>query len=105
MTRVYRLSRQAESDLREIARYIASDSPKSAGRVLEALRAAFRNLADRPELGMLRGDPRPGLRLFVPRKPAHRYLIFYSPTDRGIEVLTVIHGARDWQSLFEGGER
>jgi toxin ParE1/3/4 len=105
MTRVYRLSRQAESDLEEIARYIASDSPESAGRVLDALRAAFRDLADQPELGMLRDDLRPGLRLFVPGKPARRYLIFYYPTADGIEVSTVIHGARDWQSLFEAGQR
>lgn len=29
------------------------------------------------------------------------YLIFYRPVDRGIEVVRVIHGARDIEALFE----
>ena len=105
MARTYRLSYQAQSDLREISGFIASDSPQSARRVLATLRATFRQLADQPEVGMQRSDLRPGLRLFVPPRPAHKYLIFFYRIDRGIEVSTIIHGARDWPALFEGGER
>jgi toxin ParE1/3/4 len=30
-----------------------------------------------------------------------RYLIFYRPTDDGIDVVRVLHGSRDIESLFE----
>jgi toxin ParE1/3/4 len=29
------------------------------------------------------------------------HLIFYRPIDDGIEIVRVLHGARDWQNLLE----
>jgi toxin ParE1/3/4 len=57
-------------------------------------------LAEHPETGTLREDLRPNLRVFSPRKPAHNYLVFFYPIDDGIEVNTVVHGARDYPSLL-----
>ena len=30
------------------------------------------------------------------------YLIFYRPTERGVEIIRVIHGSRDIEDLFGG---
>jgi plasmid stabilization system protein ParE len=37
----------------------------------------------------------------------HRILVFYRPVNNGVEVLTVLHGARDLQAALDrllGGE-
>ncbi len=36
--------------------------------------------------------------------PVGNYLIFYCPVNKGIEVIRVLHGARDIQNLFEDTE-
>lgn len=38
---------------------------------------------------------------FWPIKGFENYLIFYRPTDRGIEMVRVLHGARDINAVFE----
>ena len=101
----YRLSHQAETDLREIIQHVAKERPSAAVRVSEALKQAFRTLAANSELGVLREDLRPGSRLFAPAKPAQNYLIFFYSSPEGIEVSTIIHGARDWAGLFDREER
>jgi len=40
-----------------------------------------------------------GLRVW-PIKAFENYLIFYQPTDAGIDVVRVIHAARDIEALF-----
>ena len=101
----YRLSNQADADLDGIAEYLGSRSPESSERVLDALLDSFELLAASPVLGTLRDDLRPNLRVFSAKKPAAQYLIFYYPCSGGIEVATVIHGARDYLGMFHRGER
>lgn len=59
---------------------------------------AFTLLADRPAIGRLRTDLRhprlQGLRSWGIRG-FESYLIFYRASDDGIEVVRVLHGARD----------
>jgi toxin ParE1/3/4 len=31
-----------------------------------------------------------------------QYLIFYRPTESGVEIIRVIHGKRDVEDLFDG---
>lgn len=101
----YKLSRQAVTDLEEIADYIAKDNPTAAVRVLDALHETLSVLGRNPDIGSLRDDLRPNLRIFPGRKPAQNYIIFYYPTKHGIEVNSVIHSSRDWIGLFERGNR
>jgi toxin ParE1/3/4 len=101
----YRLSRQADADLDEIAEHIAADNADAADRVLNALSETFVALARSPGIGQRREDLRPGLRVFPATRPAHNYVVFYYPIPDGIEVATVLHGHRDWIGLFEQGER
>ncbi len=102
---LYRLSRQADADLDDIADYVAADSPRAAIGILGALHDAFQTLAASPEIGNLRDDLMPSLRMFSPKRPASNYIIFYYVILDGIEVSDVIHGARDWVTLFSRGER
>jgi toxin ParE1/3/4 len=56
-------------------------------------------------MGSLREDLYPNLRMFVAKKPAQNYVVFFYPIPDGIEVSDVIHGARDWVGMFARGER
>lgn len=101
----YRLSRRALADLSEIADYLKQHSSVAAERVLDSLLRAFEILAENNELGAPRDDLHPGLRMFVPKKPAHNFVILYYPIEGGIEVSDVVHAARDWLGLFLHGDR
>ena len=92
----------ARADLGEQFEYIAQDSLNAANRFLEAAEAAFEQLAQMPGMGVLKdfGNPRlAGLRQWSIHG-FERYLIFYRETDTGIEVVRVLHGARDIQRIF-----
>jgi toxin ParE1/3/4 len=47
------------------------------------------------------GRARPELFADLRSLPFGRYVIFYLPRKRGIEVVRVLHGARDLKSLFD----
>ena len=96
MTRILRRE-AAKSDLKEIWKYIASDSTERANDFLRALNDKMDTLAKNPLMGRERDEVMPGLRSF----PFKRYVIFYQPLQDGIDVVRVLHGARDLESLFE----
>ena len=103
MSRVTQRARAVEQ-LREQAIHLAEQaSPETAVRFLEAVRAGFDQLSERPELGRLREFRNPSLvRVRSWRVPRfNQYLIFYQPIEDGIEVLAVLHGARDLEAIFE----
>ena len=101
----FRLSRQARTDLERIADYLAERNPGAAERVLDTLLEAFEFLGENPLAGVARDDLHPLLRMFVPRRPAASFVVFYYPLRNGIEVSDVIHAAQDWIGMFEQGER
>lgn len=85
---------QVQLDLADIWDYIADDSVQSADRLLDQIAAKLGLLAENPLLGRAREELMPRLRSF----PMGHYVIFYMPQDDGIEVVRVLHGARDIQS-------
>ena len=91
----FRLSPEAARDIRESWVYVAEDSIPSARRLRLQIFDACQRLADHPGIG----HSRPGLTekplLFW---PVGSYLIIYKPT-RPIEIVRVVHGARDIPSL------
>ena len=87
---------QVEEDLIELWLYIAQDNPAAADLVLDDIEAGFQHLAANPLMGRLRPDIAPELRYFV----TGRYLILYRTVPDGIQVIRVIHGARDLPNLF-----
>ena len=88
-------------DLVEIWSYIAEDSVANADAFGSRIDRTFRLLARRPGIGRARPELYPDLRSFVVGK----YVVFYLPLTNGIDVLRVLHGARDVEAVFEQGEQ
>lgn len=94
----YVLTTQAQQDIDQIWFYIARDNPKAADGVIESFHYHFRSLARHPRLGRARENLAPSLRSF----PIGSYVLFYRPTESAIEIVRVLHGAREIQrSLFQ----
>ena len=90
----------AAADIFEIWDYIADDSLVAADRWVDRLDEQFGLLATQPLMGRARDELAPGVRSFS----FGRYVIFYAPLDDGIDVVRVLHGARDIDAVF-GDER
>jgi toxin ParE1/3/4 len=105
MSRITRRN-AARQDLVDVAYYyIRQGSPASARRFRDQAEALFGRPADMPGLGAPYDHDHPalaGLR-FLPVTRFKKYLVFYRATPGGIEVVRVLHGARDIQvTLAEG---
>lgn len=87
---------RAKTDLAEIWDYIADDSEARADAFIETIDRKFRTLAGRPDMGRARAELETGLRSF----PVGRYVIFYRPIPEGVEIVRVLHGARDLDAIF-----
>ena len=90
----------AISDLMEIWSYIADDSETNADAFIDELYDTMSNLGHQPAMGREREELAPGIRSF----PVRRYVIFYRHVSSAVEVVRVLHGARDLQETF-GNER
>jgi toxin ParE1/3/4 len=96
-------SPQAYRDLIDIASYIAQDNFEASERFLHAAETTFESLAKSPEIGNLcpfQNSLAAGIRVWPVRR-FKRYLVFYRSEAKGIDVVRVLHAARDWQALFE----
>lgn len=96
MARIVRRPR-AGRDAAEIAFRIARDNPRAARRLLDRIDAQLAVLAERPLLGRARPELGVALRSFALRP----YLILYRPLADGIEVVRVLHGARELGPLLD----
>lgn len=92
----FKLTLLAQQDLRAIHDYIAANNPKTAKRYVGTLKEKCQNLADTPGIGIARQEYH-GLYKFL----AGDYLIFYRISQNGIEVIRILHGSRDIESIFE----
>jgi len=90
------LSPEAARDIREIWSYIADDSIRAARRVRLQLLDACQRLAENPLIGHSREDLTAKPILFW---PVGAYLIIYDPRPRPIQIVRVVHGARDVAAL------
>ncbi|MGH9835282.1 MAG: type II toxin-antitoxin system RelE/ParE family toxin [Blastocatellia bacterium] len=93
----FKVSELAQDDLISIYEYIAAEDEDAATRLMQAFREKFHLLAQFPNMGRERNE----LLLYLRSFPVGRYLVFYQPTDDGIEVLRVQHSARDLRGLFD----
>ena len=94
----------AEQDLNSLSADFARSSSAVAERFLAALQAACQQLAEMPELGGLwesRHRRLAGLRVW-PIRGFEQYLLFYRPTEEAIEIVRLLHGARDLDKLLGG---
>lgn len=85
----YHLSREAETDLDDIAEFsVAEFGVPRAKRYVEALVETFRLLTVYPRMGRPVGTARRGLR----RTACGRHIVFYTVTAYGVLIVRVIHG-------------
>jgi toxin ParE1/3/4 len=77
----------------------------AADRVIDTIFQTLDAIAVNPEIGTNLDELRPGLKLFVPPRPAANYLVFYYCDPNRVTVTAVIHSARDWIGIFYRGER
>jgi len=84
--------------IKEIGKYIAqkSGSRKIATDFLHRIGEKCQVYARQPEMGELRPELGHEIRCF----PVASYLVFYRPVEKGILLLTIIHGARDVPMVF-----
>ena len=92
----FRLSQAARADLEDIWVYIAQDNIEAADKLIKLLASQFSRLASNPEIGRSRKELSARLRSFS----TGNYVIFYQAGKDEIEVVRVLHGARDLPSLF-----
>src|SRR5438876_1121763 len=101
MRRQLVVSPQADQDVKEISEYIGHRNAIAAKRFLKVLKKTFEKLAFWPALGAAwEGGAVPDLR-FWPLPRYKNYVIFYRPIVNGVEILRVVHGARDYPNLLE----
>ena len=102
MTNRVRKRPQATVDLTQYAEYISRDSLDSALRFLDAAEQTFPFIAKMPEMGALckfqSVEAKPVR--FWPVRGFEKYLIFYLPLPDGIEIVRVLHGAMDLDSIL-----
>ena len=96
MNAIVRFQPAAEKDLDEIWLTVALNSPGVADRVIDAIRDRVAPLSDFPELGPERPEIAPGMRVLV----EGNYLILYRVTEEAVEIVRVVHGARDLAALL-----
>ncbi|AGA25380.1 type II toxin-antitoxin system RelE/ParE family toxin [Singulisphaera acidiphila] len=94
----------ADADLDHQANDLAREaSLDTALRFYDAARTTFEKITQNPGIGQRRDslDPRlTGLRVWRV-EGFEKYLIFYRPGDAGVDIIRVLHGARDIDSILD----
>jgi toxin ParE1/3/4 len=97
---------QADRDISNHFNHIAMDNLEAAIRFYEAAFHAFDVLLTNPHIGPARNFENSHLkdiRIWLVNG-FEKYLIFYRATDERVEILRVLHAARDIDSILSGEE-
>ncbi len=96
---ILEFSNEAESDLEQIADYIARDNPWRALSFVRELRGKCEDLADSPNgFGLVPRYEHHGVR----RRVHGNYLIFYRVENAKVVIIHVLHGATDYGAILLG---
>jgi len=100
------VSPEARQDQLDLADYLQSQSGDAlVNRFLDSLADAFALLATMPGIGATRDFGMPNLRgLRMWRIARFPYLVFYRVSGSELQVVRVLHGARDIETLFTTSE-
>jgi toxin ParE1/3/4 len=102
MKLLVRFRAKAEQDVAGHAKFIQRGNVDAAIRFLDAVDVACALLSRMPEIGGLSPGSKPSyanLRVW-PIKGFERYLIFYQIVGNEVEVVRILHGARDLKLVF-----
>ncbi|HYN00308.1 MAG TPA: type II toxin-antitoxin system RelE/ParE family toxin [Aestuariivirgaceae bacterium] len=88
----------AESELEAVSDWIATDNPERAITFVAEIAERCHSLADSPEaFPIVPRYKRAGVRRLVFRD----YLIFYRISRDRVEILHILHGARDYEAILD----
>lgn len=91
-------SSAADRNIDEQLVYLARQSHELAARFLEAIEQTLQRLAELPDRGFSWESS--GIRVWAVRGFGN-HLIFYRPIEDGIEIIRVLHGARNVAPLLD----
>lgn len=95
------LSPAASADIEQIEAFLDEHAPHATDAVLSRIRAAMRRIASMPGIGHLRKDLADEPLRFV---AVWSYLVVYRPASP-VEIVRVVHGARDVVRTLRGRRR
>ena len=96
----YQLTPLAVDDLFEIWSYIAHDNTEAANAVEGAIHRACALLAQAPLAGRMRADLTHLPLRFWFVQPYRNYVIVYDPATKPLQIIRVLHGARNIHALL-----
>jgi antitoxin ParD1/3/4/toxin ParE1/3/4 len=100
----YRFTSQAVDDLFAIWSYIARDSVEAANRVEDAIYKACDLLTEAPLRGHVREDLTKRPLRFWTVQAYPNYLIVYDPKTHPLQIIRVLHGARNMVAILGVGK-
>jgi len=101
VSRVLRVRPLATADIDHAAAFLFDENPAAAVSFLDAVEAAFDLLVEPPGIGSPRyAHLLPGVNLRMWPVKGFPHLIFYLDRAGGIEVVRVLHGARDLPAIL-----
>lgn len=94
----YIISPSATRDLNQIADYFLTRNLETGEKLFKEFNKKCKNLANFPNMGRSYAYIKPSLRGL----PLDGYIIIYQVIDDGVEILRVVSGRQDLESLFAG---
>ena len=92
----YNFTDDAIQDINEICDYLSTKSYNAASSFFDTLRQKCKLVANFPNMGKSYEYLSPNLRGFI----VDDYIIFYYPTEAGINVARILSGYRDFEHIF-----
>lgn len=91
------ISPAARHDLADIWDYISRDNEDTATEFIQFIYRQCLVLVEMPQMGKNReSDLREGIRSY----PVGKYVVYYRSRGRGIEIVRILHSARDARDAF-----
>lgn len=91
-----RIAEPAGEDLEHIWEYVAKNNAEAANKLIKEIIGKFKLLRDHPQIGREEKRLLGTLRSF----PVSHYIIFYEPFDNGVDILRILHAARDIEKIL-----
>jgi toxin ParE1/3/4 len=95
---IVRYTRQALADLDEAREFIAQERPAAAAAIGQRIRQATSGLSQFPDRGR-QGRVAGTRELVIAGSP---FIVAYRISDGHVDVLAILHAARQWPSAFSG---
>lgn len=96
---ILEFSSEAESDLEQIADYIAQDNPRRALSFIREVRSKCEDLVESPNgFALVPRYENHGIR----RRVHGNYLIFYRVETAKVVIVHILHGATDYSAILFG---